>query len=126
MKGNQHARFPKWSWSGNTEYTASLTDDWEWFARGDLSYFGQTYVEVDNLATCDGYFLANARTGVQKDGMRLEFFIKNLLDDDNWAACSRFSEFDLPLDLNFLTQYQGVIVAPQNKRQFGLRTAINF
>lgn len=126
VKGNQHARFPKWSWSGNTEYTASLTDDWEWFARGDLSYFGQTYVEVDNLATCDGYFLANARTGVQKDGMRLEFFIKNLLDDDNWAACSRFSEFDLPLDLNFLTQYQGVIVAPQNKRQFGLRTAINF
>jgi len=126
VKGNAHARFPKWSWSVNSTYTVDLNDDWEWFARGDLSFFGKTFVDVDNLAQCDSYYLANARTGVEKEGLRLEFFVKNLLDDDNWAACTRFSEFDLPLDLNFLTQYQGVIVAPQNKRQFGLRTAITF
>jgi iron complex outermembrane receptor protein len=126
VKGNAHARFPKWSWSVNSTYTAELTDAWEWFVRGDLSFFGKTFVDVDNLAQCDSYYIANARTGVEKEGFRLELFVKNMLDDDNWAACTRFSEFDLPLDLNFLTQYQGVIVAPQNKRQFGLRTAITF
>ena len=87
---------------------------------------GKTFVEVDNLATCDSYMLANTRAGVEKDGFRLELFVKNLFNDNNWAACSRFSEFDLPLDLSNLTQYQGVIVAPQNKRQFGLKTAIKF
>jgi iron complex outermembrane recepter protein len=126
VKGNSHARFPKWSWSVNSTYTVDLNDDWEWFARGDLSFFGKTFVDVDNLAECDSYYLANARTGVEKSGFRLELFVKNLLNDDNWAACTRFSEFDLPLDINFLTQYQGVIVSPQNKRQVGLRTAITF
>ncbi len=126
MKGNSHARFPKFSGSVNSAYTGKLTDTWDWFVRGDVSYFGKTFVEVDNLATCDSYLLANARAGVEKEAFRLEFFVKNLFNDKNWAACSRFSEFDLPLDLSNLTQYQGVIVAPQNKRQFGLKTVIKF
>ncbi|MDX2145553.1 MAG: TonB-dependent receptor, partial [Rhodospirillaceae bacterium] len=126
VKGNAHARFPKWAGSINSAYTGQLTSEWEWFVRGDLSYFGKTFIDVDNLAQCDSYFLANARTGVERDDFRLELFVKNLFDDDNYSACSRFSEFDLPFDLNFLTQYQGVIVAPQNKRQFGLKTSLKF
>ena len=94
--------------------------------RGDASYFGKTFVDVDNLAYCDAYWLTNARTGVEKEGVRVEFFIKNLLNDDSWSACSRFSEFDLPNDGATSTLYQSIIVAPQNKRQFGLKTAIKF
>lgn len=126
VKGNAHARFPKWSGSLNSAYTNSLNDTWDWFVRGDASYFGKTFVDVDNLAYCDAYWLTNARTGVEKEGVRVEFFIKNLLNDDSWSACSRFSEFDLPNDGATSTLYQSIIVAPQNKRQFGLKTAIKF
>jgi outer membrane receptor protein involved in Fe transport len=126
VKGNAHARFPKWAGSVNSSYEGQLNAEWQWFVRGDVSYFGKTFIDVDNLASCDSYMLANARTGVEKDAFRVELFVKNLFDDDNWAACSRFSEFDLPFDLNFLTQYQGIIVAPQNKRQFGLKTSLKF
>ncbi|MDX2222636.1 MAG: TonB-dependent receptor [Rhodospirillaceae bacterium] len=126
VKGNAHARFPKWAGSVNGAYTAGLTDTWDWFLRGDVSYFGKTFIDVDNLAFCDSYITANARTGIEREDFRLEFFVKNLLNDDNWAACARFSEFDLPTDLTFITAYQTVIVSPQNKRQFGLRTSIKF
>ncbi|MDX2223184.1 MAG: TonB-dependent receptor [Rhodospirillaceae bacterium] len=125
-KGNAHARFPKWSGSVNGSYTAGLTDNWDWFLRGDLSYFGKTFIDVDNLSVCDSYFIANARTGIEREDFRLEFFVKNLFDDKNWSACARFSEFDLPTDLTFITAYQTIIVTPQNKRQFGLRTSIKF
>jgi iron complex outermembrane recepter protein len=125
IKGNSNPRFPKWSGAVNGTYTTQLTNDWTWFARGDVSYFGKAFVELDNLAFCDSYFLANARTGIEKDGFKLEFFIKNLLDDDSWTACSRFLEFDLPNDAN-PNVYQSVIVAPQLKRQFGLRTSLRF
>ncbi|MSO97434.1 MAG: TonB-dependent receptor [Rhodospirillaceae bacterium] len=126
VKGNAHARFPKWSGSVNSAYQAQFTTDWEWFVRGDLSYFGKTFIDVDNLAQCDSYMLANARTGIESESARIEFFVKNLFDDNNWAACARFSEFDLPTDVTFLTSYQTVVVSPQNKRQFGIRTSIKF
>ncbi|MBL8627982.1 MAG: TonB-dependent receptor [Rhodospirillaceae bacterium] len=126
VKGNSHARFPKWSGSLNTAYTASLNDTWDWFVRADASYFGKTWVDVDNLAYCDDYWLANTRAGVEKEGLRVELFIKNVFNDDSWAACSRFSEFDLPNDGTTSTLYQSIIVAPQNKRQIGLKTAIKF
>ncbi|MDX2144373.1 MAG: TonB-dependent receptor [Rhodospirillaceae bacterium] len=125
IKGAANPRFPKWSGSVNGTYTAQLTQDWEWFIRGDLSYFGKAFVELDNLAFCDSYFLANSRIGVEKDGFRLEAFVKNLLNDDSWTACSRFLEFDLPNDAN-PNVYQSVIVAPQLKRQFGIKTSLKF
>lgn len=126
VKGNSHPRYPKWSGSANSTYTTQLTTDWDWYIRGDVSYFGKTYVDVDNLASCDSYWLTSARTGVTHGEFNLEFFVKNILQDDNWAACTRFSEFDLPFDLTTLTTYNGVLVIPQNKRQFGLRTSIKF
>jgi iron complex outermembrane receptor protein len=126
VKGNAHARFPKWSGSFNTAYTAALNDTWEWFIRADASYFGRTFVDVDNLAYCDDFWTVNSRAGVEKDGFRIELFVKNLFNDDSWAACSRFSEFDLPNDGSTSTLYQSIIVAPQNKRQFGLKTALTF
>jgi iron complex outermembrane receptor protein len=126
VKGNAHGRFPKWSGSLNTAYSAALTDRWDWFVRADASYFGKTFVDVDNLAHCDSYIIANARIGVEREDFRLEFFVKNLFDDDSWSACSRFSEFDLPFDSATRVTYQSVIVAPQNKRQFGIKTAIKF
>ncbi|MCB2108850.1 MAG: TonB-dependent receptor, partial [Rhodobacteraceae bacterium] len=78
QKGNSNARFPKWISGLNTTYTNSLTDKWDWFVTGDLNYFGKTFADESNLAYCDDYFVANARTGVEADGMRVELFVKNL------------------------------------------------
>ena len=127
IKGNANPRFPEFSGSLNGTYTAPLAKDWNWFARGDLTYFGKTFVDLDNLATCKAYTTATARAGVERQGLRVELFVKNLFDDDSWAACARFLEFDLPQDgAGNPNLYQTVIVAPQLKRQIGLRAAFKF
>jgi iron complex outermembrane receptor protein len=127
ITGNSNPRFPGWSGSINGTYTAPLNDDWNWYVRGDANYFGKTYVDLDNFAICKGYVLANGRAGVEKEGVRVELFVKNLFDDDSWAACARFLEFDLPQDgAGNPNIYQTVIVAPQLKRQIGLRASWKF
>lgn len=127
IAGRANPRFPKWSGSLNGTYSAPLNNEWKWFARGDLNYFGKTFVELDNRATCAGYTLAHLRGGVERDGLRVELFVKNLFDDDSWSACARFLEFDLPQDgAGNPNIYQTVIVAPQNKRQLGVHVSWKF
>ena len=124
VNGNEHSRYPKWSRSITSTYTQPLNDNWDWFVRGDAVYFGKTWVSVANLAQCNDYWLFNARAGVERDDVRLELWVKNAFDDDNWSACARWTDFTRPIDFRFFTFFQGVAVTPQNKRQFGLKTSI--
>jgi iron complex outermembrane receptor protein len=127
IKGKSNPRYPEWAASINGEYAAPLSGDWSWFVRGDASYFGETFVDLDNLATCKAYTVANSGVGVSRGGTRVELFVRNLFDDDSWAACARFLEFDIPQDgAGNPNTYQTVIVAPQLKRQFGLRASFKF
>lgn len=126
MKGNANPRFPKWGGAVNSTYTSNLTDNWDWYLTGDLIYVGETQVDEANLAQCSEYWLVNTRAGVEQDDMRLEFFVKNLFNDKNWSACNRWTDFDSSVNLALLTRVQGIAVTPQNKRQFGIRTAIDF
>jgi iron complex outermembrane recepter protein len=127
IKGKANPRFPEWSGSVNAEYSAPLAGEWAWFVRGDANYFGETFVDLDNLATCKGYTLANGGAGLSRGGTRIELFARNLFDDDSWAACSRFLEFDIPQDgAGNPNTYMTAIVAPQMKRQFGLRASFRF
>jgi iron complex outermembrane receptor protein len=126
MKGNQNARFPTWSGSLSSQYTGTLNETYSWFLGGDVFYVGKTYVDESNLAYCKPYWTVNTRLGVEKDGFRVEAFVRNLFNDDSWTACARWTDFDQNISLASLTVRQGVAVTQNNKRQFGLRTSIEF
>jgi outer membrane receptor protein involved in Fe transport len=127
MKGNTNARFPEWSGSLSTGYTAPLGNtDWKWFVNGDLNYVGKTYVDESNLAYCKSYTLGNVRVGGEKHGLRLEGYVKNVADNDSWAACARWSDFDAIPSITQLTNYQGVAVTPNMPRQYGIRASYKF
>jgi iron complex outermembrane receptor protein len=127
MKGNSNARFPEWSGSISSGYTAPIQGtEWSWFVNGDVSYVGKTYVDESNLAYCKSYSLTNLRFGGEKGGLRVEAFVKNAFDDDSWAACARWTDFDSAPGILQLTQFQGVAVTPNMPRQLGIRAAIKF
>ncbi len=127
QKGNSNARFPEWSGSLASGYSAPFKESgWDWFVNGDISYFGKTNVDESNLAQCDAYTLANARLGAEKDGVRIEGFVRNVFDDDSWTACARWTDFDFAPGLGSLTRFQGVAVSPQVPRQYGIRASIKF
>jgi outer membrane receptor for ferric coprogen and ferric-rhodotorulic acid len=127
MAGNSNARFPEWSGSVASGYTAPIANtQWSWFVNGDLSYVGKTFVDESNLGYCKAYTLTNLRIGGEKDGLRIEGFVRNLFDDDSWAACARWTDFDSAPTIGQLTNFQGVAVTPQMPRQVGLRVNIKF
>ncbi len=127
QKGNSNARFPEYSGSLYTGYSAPINNsEWSWFANGDLAYVGEAFVDESNLANCDAYTVGNVRLGGERDGLRIEGFVKNVFDDDSWTACARWSDFDSAPNIFALTNFQGVAVQAQVPRQYGLRVSIRF
>lgn len=126
QEGNSQPRFPEWSGNFSTTYTDTLNNDWDWFARTDVVYFGEAFIDESNLAFAEDYFLVNARLGVENDSLRIEGFVRNLFNEDAYAAAARWTDFSTPTFFATLTQFQGAAVSPQDKRQFGLRVIADF
>jgi iron complex outermembrane receptor protein len=126
MKGNSSPRYPEWKGNVALSYAdAPLgSGDWRWFARGDLIYFGEYFVDESNLANAPDQTLLNARVGVQRDNLRIELFGNNLLDEDAYASASRWTNFTTPGVAG--TTSQGVAVAPQRERYFGIKASLEF
>ena len=127
VKGHRSARFPKWSGNFVTTYTQSLTGEWEWYTRGDVIYQGKAVAGLTNLATLKSYFLFNVRAGVQRENLRVELFVKNLFDEETWRTGNEFTDFSI-LDAPGVFDFGklGIILVPQDKRQFGIRTTLDF
>ena len=49
-----------------------------------------------------------------------------MADNDSWAACARWSDFDAIPSITQLTNYQGVVVTPNMPRQYGIRASYKF
>jgi hypothetical protein len=127
MKGNSQPRFPEWSGNATATYRAPIGGNgWEWYARGDVSYFGKAFVDESNLAWAKGYFLTNARVGFERDDLRLELFVTNLFDNQAYAAAARWTDWSIPTNFATLTNSQGVAASPLDKRDIGVRMIAKF
>ena len=126
IKGHRSSRFPEWSGSLSTTYTDEINAVWSWYVRGDLTYMGEAVAGETNLAILDSYNLINGRVGFEKEGMRLELYVKNLFDEDAWRSGTEFTDFSLTPDPFFCFCNNGVILLPQDKRSFGLRATYEF
>jgi iron complex outermembrane receptor protein len=125
MKGNSSPRYPTWKGNLGASFNSDLgATGWEWFARGDVLYFGDYYIDESNLATAPSQTLVNARLGFAKDKMRIELFGNNLFDEDSYASASRWTDFTTPAVAS--TANQGVAVSPQRERYFGVKLTYGF
>ena len=125
LAGNRASRFPKWSGNIASTYTTEFNNDFDWFLRGDVVYNGRHVTGTTNLATVKPWTLVNLRTGLESDGARFEFFVKNLFNTKRWAAGQEFTDFTVRFPL-FNFSNSGLILIPQDKRQFGVRTSLDF
>ena len=93
--------------------------------RVDGEYFGEAYNEEANFSTMGDFWRFNLRGGFERDDLRIEGYVKNLLDDDNYLAGARWSDFSGTFLFAFLYS-QGVAVTPAEKRTIGLRVVYDF
>lgn len=127
--GNSPVQFPKWSGSFATTWTDSLTNNWDYFIRFDGTYTGKRFVDEKNFGWIGDQWLFNLRAGVTDENLRLEVFVTNLFDDDQYLAGNRWTDFSADQGGLFPFEFglqQGIALTAPKKRQFGVRAAYNF
>jgi iron complex outermembrane receptor protein len=134
--GNTLPRVPQSSASLSSTYRGTAGDTWNWYLRGDLTYTGKAWDSEANIVETDDYTRVNLRFGLERDGLLVELFAKNLFNDKNWDYAFRSVSFKEPGG-GLLTPLppasgatigfqQGMIVQPPDKRSIGLRVRYQF
>ena len=125
LEGNQSGRYPELMGNASLTFTDNLTADWDFFARGDFMYSGKSWAGWGgNLAYVEGYWLTNLRAGVERENLRVELFVNNALEQDTWAAATRYVDF--ARSFRFIFNQHGVVVAPQDLRHWGIQVDWSF
>lgn len=127
--GNSPVQFPKWSGSFATTWTDSLTNNWDYFIRFDGAYTGKRFTDEKNFSWIGEQWLFNLRVGVSDENLRLEAFVTNLFDDDQYLAGARWSDFSADQGTLFPFEFglaNGIALTAPKRRQFGVRAAYNF
>lgn len=127
--GNSPVQFPKWSGSFATTWTDSLTNNWDYFIRFDGAYTGKRFTDEKNFSWIGSQWLFNLRVGVTDENLRLEAFVTNLFDDDQYLAGNRWTDFSADQGGLFPFEFglaNGIALTAPKKRQFGVRAAYNF
>ena len=126
VKGHRSSRFPKWSGNASSTYRGTFDNGWDWSVRGDLTYMGEAFAGLTNLATLQSYSLLNLRFAVEREDWRLEAYVKNALDEDYWRSGQEYTDFSRVLSVGFNFNRLGLTLVPQDKRTFGLRASYTF
>ena len=131
--GNTPLQFPEWSGSFSLLWADAFQSGsfpgWNYFGRLDGIYQGKQYTDEQNFSYIGDYWQFNLRGGIQKDKLRVEVFVTNLTDEDQYLAGGRISDFTSDRGSIFPFEFspnQSLGLIPANKRQFGARIALDF
>ncbi len=127
--GNTPVQFPKWSGSFAATWTDSLTNNWDYFIRFDGTYTGKRFTDEKNFSWIGEQWLFNLRVGFTDENLRVEGFVTNLFNDDQYLAGNRWTDFSADTGGLFPFEFglqQGIALTAPKKRQFGVRAAYNF
>ncbi|MGB6228748.1 MAG: TonB-dependent receptor [Litorimonas sp.] len=90
----------------------------------DLIYRSSFYAQVHNLIETGDSTLVNLRLGVDFDAFTLQFWGKNVFDEDSAAGILRYVDFNAPRAP--ADRPRGFGITPQNPQQFGVTALFNF
>jgi iron complex outermembrane receptor protein len=124
--GNTPSRYPESSYAFSGTWTDSLrSGNWDYFVRLDGEYFGKAFNEEANFSWIGEFWRFNLRGGFERENLRLEAYVRNLLDNDDYLAGARWSDFSGAQLFDFVRS-QGVVVTPAEKRTIGLKLVYEF
>lgn len=103
-KGNKTPRAVPFSASSGLQYRRQLTADFEGLARIDWQHYGKKYWGADNLAVQGSYNIVNARLGVEKGGLGLYVWGKNLSNAKYYTEYFQSKYSGLDIDFGKLGQ----------------------
>ena len=89
ISGNQLLRVSPWTVNGTVQYRHPVSDHWEFYGRGDVSWKDSWYIGNDNQGTVPANTLVNLRLGVESGRYTVELWANNLLDNGDPVGAFR-------------------------------------
>lgn len=89
VSGNHLEQTPKLQASFSPSYRREIGTDSEVRARADILYRSKYFIDYTNNAWIGSRVLVNASVGVSIDKLKLDFFVKNLFDNDTLSGGAR-------------------------------------
>lgn len=120
VAGNKTPRAPRHTLNFNSSFDYPISDELEFFLRGDLNYRSSRFVQVHNLAIIGATTKVNMQTGINWQDIRLTFFVRNLFNDDTPADVTRF------FDASTFRMERAFLITLPRTREWGLRVEYNF
>jgi outer membrane receptor protein involved in Fe transport len=86
LGGNELPNAPHWTANVGAQYGFDMPAGWRATVRGDAYWQSQSWARIYNLDPYDklhGWYNANLSVWVEnEDGLKIELYVKNLLDED--------------------------------------------
>lgn len=129
VSGNRFTYVPEIQLGASATYEAPLDNGMDWFARLDVRYEDEQFVDTYNNAWLPSSLKLNLRAGINMDNIRLEAYVQNLTDDDTPAGAQY--EPDRKEVANYFgtrppAGSTGINVAIATPREVGLRVSLDF
>jgi len=125
LNGVQMANTPQFSGSAVGSYSHPVTDTWNGFATVAYVYRGKQFVDAGNLAFIKGRSQVDFRMGASSDGLTVELFMTNVLNDRNYVGGSVAPDYgsgtSLASNASYGNAFFGAVAEP---RTVGVRVHV--
>jgi iron complex outermembrane receptor protein len=130
ISGNKILRQSEWKGSASLLYKTAMTENFDWFMRGDYIYQGEQFADSSNQTIVPEHAYFNARLGFESDRWHVEFWAINVFEEDSPTGAFRDVFFgnslpnaQFPTGAFFPFRYS---VSHPRLRQLGLTVRVDF
>jgi outer membrane receptor protein involved in Fe transport len=123
VSGNATDSVPPWSGSMNVSYTAPLSGDWNWVARGTFQYQDGMWESDMNLLKSEVGYIFNLTFGVETENLNFEAYCYNCTQEVAPYRIVRLLDPRAGPNNATNVSFTGT---PRKPRQFGIRSVYDF
>ncbi len=103
IKDKRIPRAPQHTMFVDLDYRTPLgSGDWNLFAGANVNIISSSFDQVLNFAKTGGSAVVDARLGLQNDRFKVQFYVKNLFDEDAVSQIIRYADASNDLRRNFI------------------------
>ncbi|MFM7377523.1 MAG: hypothetical protein ACKO1O_05245, partial [Erythrobacter sp.] len=118
--GKSLPRAPRHTVFVDLDYRRDIgSSGWQAFAGINAYLTSSNFAQVHNLAKAGDAVVSDVRLGAQNDNFRLQFYVRNLFDEDAVAQLIRYADANRDLRRNF-------IAGLRPPRRFGVIAEVRF
>jgi outer membrane protein OmpA-like peptidoglycan-associated protein len=127
FNNNTLSRVPDWQGVFSTSYHDKLTEDWNWYARVQVTFQGSMYESDVDIGKTDPWARVDASVGVTRGPLSIELYGINIANDKNWDWATRVPILNTTAALfTGYSQYMGVLVQAPDVPDVGLKVRYKF